>query len=69
MPANIVNEHNPREARLWESAKTQAKAAGKGEDYAYITGTFERMRDRVGGGATLKEQAVEAMAGRKKKKR
>ena len=68
MPASIINEHNPREARLWASAKTQAKAAGKGEDYAYITGTFERMRDRVGGGKTLKDQAVEAMAGRKKKR-
>lgn len=68
MPANIVNEHNPREKRLWESAKTQAKAAGRHEDWPYVTSVFERMRDRVGGGPTLKEQAVEAMASRKKKK-
>lgn len=65
MPANIVNDKDPREVRLWNQAKEIAKKAGK-EDEGYVVGIFERMRDRVGGGKTLKEQAAEAHAHAKK---
>ena len=47
MPANIVR--TPREERLWREAKEAAEREGHAGDYAYITGTYERLRSRVGG--------------------
>lgn len=66
MPANIVNDKDPREARLWNQAKEIAKKAGKEDQHDYTVGIFERMRDRVGGGKPLKDQAAEAHAHSKK---
>lgn len=41
MPVNVVK--SPREERLWNKAKEQAKKEGREKDYAYIMGIFKRM--------------------------
>jgi hypothetical protein len=38
-----------RDERLWAEAKKQAKEQGKGDDYAYVMGIFQRMKNRKGG--------------------
>ncbi len=47
MPVNIVR--TPHEEKMWRQAKEAAAREGHAGDYAYITGTYERIRARVGG--------------------
>lgn len=46
MPANIVKTKS--DERRWEEAKRQAQKQGKGSDYAYVMGIFQRMKTRAG---------------------
>lgn len=52
MPASAVK--TDRDERLWREAKKQAAKQGKGSDYAYVMGIFQRMRkgekDQIPGG-------------------
>lgn len=41
MPNNVVD--SPKEEKLWERAKEQAKNQGKGENYAYIMSIYKSM--------------------------
>lgn len=55
MPANAVK--TKRDERLWGEAKSQAAKQGKKKDWAYVMGTYQRMKGRKGG---KKEAAFEA---------
>lgn len=39
-----------RDERLWEAAKKSADVQGRAGDWAYVMGTFQRMKQRTGGG-------------------
>ena len=47
MPVNVVK--SPRDERLWEKAKRQAKKQGRGKSWPYIMGIFQRMKKGHGG--------------------
>lgn len=47
MPVGAVKTR--RDERLWEEAKRIAAEEGKGGNYAYIMGIYERMKKRQGG--------------------
>lgn len=44
MPSNLVK--TPKDERLWDKAKDLAADQGHKNDYAYITGIFQRMKGR-----------------------
>lgn len=53
MPANVVKTEE--DERLWKKAKEQAKKQGKGDDYAYIMGIFQKMKGNGDGSGSEKE--------------
>lgn len=56
MPTNVVKTE--RDERLWAEAKAQAESQGRAEDWAYVMGIFQRMRNRQGGAKTASRRKL-----------
>ena len=58
MPTNVVK--TKADERRWRRAKRSAAAQGHTEDWRYIMGTFEHMKDNAAKGDTRKPRPKRA---------